>query len=149
MEVKAPSTNERRPCFIHARAEVSLAPLPSCIDRTGGGARFPALTAGGAIPDTADYQVMQEPEGLFVGTVNEDFAIESVPGDIFLLGNTAWRILRVDQGVDIDDARASVAAGVRRLLRDVAEGRALGDTTTLADPAVVQSLKDKYESQEG
>jgi ATP-dependent Lhr-like helicase len=62
------------------------------------GARLAAITSGGAIPDTADYQVIQEPEGLFVGTVNEDFAIESIPGDIFLLGNTAWKILRVEQG---------------------------------------------------
>ncbi len=61
------------------------------------GARLAAITSGGAIPDNADYQVVQEPESLFVGTVNEDFAIESVPGDIFLLGNTAWRILRVEQ----------------------------------------------------
>ncbi|MBI3933489.1 MAG: DEAD/DEAH box helicase [Acidobacteria bacterium] len=69
------------------------------------GARLAAITSGGAIPDTADYQVIQEPEGIFVGTVNEDFAIESVPGDIFLLGNTAWKILRVEQGtMRVEDA---------------------------------------------
>src|SRR6202007_2265744 len=48
------------------------------------GARLAAITSGGAIPDTADYQVLLEPEGIVVGTVNEDFAIESLPGDIFL-----------------------------------------------------------------
>ena len=70
------------------------------------GARLAAITSGGAIPDNADYQVMLEPEGLFVGTVNEDFAIESMPGDIFQLGNTAWRILRVETGVmRVEDAR--------------------------------------------
>jgi ATP-dependent helicase Lhr and Lhr-like helicase len=69
------------------------------------GARLAAITSGGAIPDTADYQVVQEPEGLVVGTVNEDFAVESLPGDIFLLGNTAWKILRVEQStMRVEDA---------------------------------------------
>ncbi|HWP85958.1 MAG TPA: ATP-dependent DNA helicase, partial [Terriglobia bacterium] len=69
------------------------------------GARLAAITSGGAIPDTADYQVIQEPEGVLVGTVNEDFAIESIPGDIFLLGNTAWKILRLEQGtLRVEDA---------------------------------------------
>jgi ATP-dependent Lhr-like helicase len=62
-------------------------------------ARLTALMSGGAIPDTADYQVRQEPEGTLVGTVNEDWAIESNGGDIFQLGNTSWRILRVEPGV--------------------------------------------------
>ncbi len=76
-------------------------------DRVRGrrGARLAAITSGGAIPDNADYQVLQEPEGLFIGTVNEDFAIESMAGDIFQLGNTAWRILRVETGVmRVEDA---------------------------------------------
>ncbi|MGH2811842.1 MAG: DEAD/DEAH box helicase, partial [Actinomycetota bacterium] len=62
------------------------------------GARLAAITSGGAIPDTADYDVIEEPEGNFVGKVNEDFAIESMAGDIFLLGNTSWRIRRVEAG---------------------------------------------------
>jgi len=62
-------------------------------------ARITAITAGGAIPDVADYRVLQEPEDTFVGTVNEDFAIESNAGDIFQLGNTSWRIVRVESGV--------------------------------------------------
>src|SRR5262249_58605458 len=56
------------------------------------GARLVAITSGGAIPDTADYQVIEEPQGLLVGTINEDFAVESMRGDIFLLGNRSWRI---------------------------------------------------------
>jgi ATP-dependent Lhr-like helicase len=70
------------------------------------GARLAALTAGGAIPDVADFRVVLEPEGTFVGTINEDFAIESVPGDIFQLGNTSWQILRIERGaVRVADAR--------------------------------------------
>ncbi|HTC23051.1 MAG TPA: DEAD/DEAH box helicase [Gemmatimonadales bacterium] len=70
------------------------------------GARLLAITSGGAIPDTADYRVVLEPEGTFLGTVNEDFAVESTAGDIFQLGNLSWRILRVQQGVvRVEDAR--------------------------------------------
>src|SRR5437879_10286161 len=60
------------------------------------GAQLVALTSGGAIPDNADYRVVLEPSETFIGTVNEDFAIESMAGDIFQLGNTSWRILRVN-----------------------------------------------------
>jgi ATP-dependent Lhr-like helicase len=63
------------------------------------GARIAALTSGGAIPDTADYRVVADPDDTFVGTVNEDWAIESSAGDIFLLGSTSWRIRRVEPGV--------------------------------------------------
>jgi ATP-dependent helicase Lhr and Lhr-like helicase len=70
------------------------------------GARLIAVTSGGAIPEIADYEVREEPGGGFVGTLNEDFAIESMAGDIFQLGNTSWRILRVEQGVvRVEDAR--------------------------------------------
>jgi ATP-dependent Lhr-like helicase len=62
-------------------------------------ARLTALQSGGAIPDAADYQVRMEPDGTLVGTVNEDWAIESNGGDIFQLGNTSWRILRVEPGI--------------------------------------------------
>src|SRR5881409_572468 len=54
------------------------------------GARLTALTSGGAIPDNADYRVVLEPSETFVGTVNEDFAVESLAGDIFQLGNASW-----------------------------------------------------------
>ena len=70
------------------------------------GARISALTSGGAIPDNADYDVIADPEDTFVGTVNEDFAIESLAGDIFLLGNTPWKIRRVESGrVRVEDAQ--------------------------------------------
>ncbi|NIS75948.1 MAG: DEAD/DEAH box helicase, partial [Deltaproteobacteria bacterium] len=73
--------------------------------RTRKGARLAAIVSGGTIPDSFDYDVVLEPTGTFIGTVNEDFAIESVPGDIFLLGNHSWRILKVNGGkVRVEDA---------------------------------------------
>jgi ATP-dependent Lhr-like helicase len=70
------------------------------------GARLTAITCGGAIPDNADYQVILEPSGIFVGTVHEDFAVESLSGDVFQLGNTSYRILRVEAGrVRVEDAK--------------------------------------------
>ena len=72
------------------------------------GARLTAITNGGAIPDTAQYQVIAEPEGTVVGTLDEDFAIESLAGDIFLLGTTSWRIRRVEPGrVRVEDAHGA------------------------------------------
>jgi len=62
------------------------------------GARLTALTNGGAIPDQFDYDVILQPEGLFIGTLNEDFAFESLAGDIFQLGNTSYRMLKIEQG---------------------------------------------------
>ena len=70
------------------------------------GAKLTAVTCGGAIPDNADYDVIAEPQGERVGSVNEDFAIESLPGNIFQLGNTSWRVLRVEaSGLRVEDAR--------------------------------------------
>ena len=63
------------------------------------GARLLALTSGGAIPEVADYRVVLDPEDLFIGTLNEDFAIESSAGDIFQLGTASWRVLQVAGGV--------------------------------------------------
>jgi ATP-dependent Lhr-like helicase len=71
-------------------------------------ARLAALTGGGAIPDTADYTVVLEPEATPIGTVHEDFAVEANVGDIFQLGNASWRVLKVEQGV----VRVADAAGV-------------------------------------
>src|SRR5438094_429028 len=70
------------------------------------GARLAALTSGGAIPDIGDYRVILDPTETFVGTVNEDFAIESMPGDIFQLGNTSYLISKVESGqVRVVDAQ--------------------------------------------
>src|SRR5205823_10299421 len=63
------------------------------------GARLAALTSGGAIPETGDYRVLMEPGDTFIGTVNEDFAIESMQGDVFLLGTHPWQIAQVSNGV--------------------------------------------------
>ncbi len=63
------------------------------------GARMAALTSGGAIPELGDYRVLAEPDEAVVGTVNEDWAIESMAGDVFLLGTTSWRIRRVEPGI--------------------------------------------------
>jgi ATP-dependent Lhr-like helicase len=72
------------------------------------GARLAAITSGGAIPDTANYAVVAEPEGTVVGSVDEDFAVESLAGDIILLGNTSWRIKGVEMGrVRVEDAHGA------------------------------------------
>ncbi|HEY9025604.1 MAG TPA: helicase-related protein, partial [Burkholderiaceae bacterium] len=70
------------------------------------GARMTALTSGGTIPETGDYTVLLEPQSERIGTVNEDFAVESLAGDVFQLGNTSYRILRVEPGrVRVEDAK--------------------------------------------
>src|SRR5947207_599075 len=69
------------------------------VQGTPKGSRMSAITNGGAVPEVVDYRVVLEPEGHFIGTLNEDFAIESLPGDVFQLGNTSWRILRIGNGV--------------------------------------------------
>ncbi|WP_439820163.1 DEAD/DEAH box helicase [Pseudomonas sp. HLG18] len=70
------------------------------------GARLTAVTSGGTIPDNADYSVLLEPQSLNIGSVNEDFAVESIAGDVFQLGNTSYRILRVETGkVRVEDAQ--------------------------------------------
>jgi len=72
------------------------------------GARMTALTSGGTIPESGDYTVVLEPQSDRIGTVNEDFAVESLAGDIFQLGNTSYRILRVEPGrVRVEDAKGA------------------------------------------
>lgn len=72
------------------------------------GARLAAVTSGGAIPDQADYKVTLQPSGTFIGTVDEDFAVESSPGDVFQLGNTSWKILKIERGnVMVEDAHGA------------------------------------------
>jgi ATP-dependent Lhr-like helicase len=114
------------------------------------GARLAAITSGGAIPDAANYAVVAEPDGTVVGSVDEDFAVESLAGDIMLLGNTSWRIKGIEAGkVRVEDAQgappnipfwrgeapsrtAELSAEVA-LLRHAIAARALSD-----DPAVSQ-----------
>ncbi|HEX4268399.1 MAG TPA: DEAD/DEAH box helicase, partial [Steroidobacteraceae bacterium] len=130
------------------------------------GARLTALTSGGTIPDTADYTVLLEPQSQPVGTINEDFAVESLQGDVFQLGNTSYRILRVEQGtVRVEDAHGQppsipfwlgeapgrtdeLSQGVSRLRSEVgirlgggldAAVRWLEDEVGIAGPAAVQT----------
>jgi ATP-dependent Lhr-like helicase len=70
--------------------------------------RLTSVTSGGTIPDSGDYAVLLEPQDMTVGSVNEDFAIESIAGDIFQLGNTSYRILRVEPGrLRVEDAQGA------------------------------------------
>ena len=103
------------------------------------GARLTAVTSGGTIPDTGDYNVLLEPQATIVGTVNEDFAIESLAGDVFQLGNHSYRILRVEMGrLRVEDAQGAppnipfwlgeapgrtdeLSTGVARLRTDIAK----------------------------
>jgi ATP-dependent Lhr-like helicase len=72
------------------------------------GSRMLAITSGGAIPEVADYKVVLEPDDTVVGTLNEDFAIESNAGDIFQLGNASWLITQVISGtVRVADAKGA------------------------------------------
>src|ERR1700736_3162148 len=73
------------------------------------GARLAAITSGGAIPENALYTVVAMPEGTVVGTLHEDFAVESLAGDVFLLGNTSWRVRRVQNSgsVLVEDAKGA------------------------------------------
>ncbi len=88
----------RRGAYIHRDAVHGML-------RSRKGARLTALLNGGAIPDQFDYDVILQPEGLFVGNLNEDFAFESLPGDIFQLGNNSYRMLKIEQGkVFVEDA---------------------------------------------
>ncbi|MGH7568827.1 MAG: DEAD/DEAH box helicase [Gemmatimonadales bacterium] len=131
------------------------------------GARLAAITSGGAIPDVGDYRVVLEPTETFVGTVNEDFAIESQAGDIFQLGNTSYRILKVESGqVRVADAKgqppsipfwvgeapsrtAELSEEVSRLRGEVAKRLSdaagavgwLSEATGLAEPAARQVVE--------
>ncbi len=88
----------RRSAYLHRDG------INRCL-RARKGARITALTCGGAIPDNADYQVILEPADIFIGTLHEDFAVESMPGDVFQLGNASYRIRRVESGrVRVEDA---------------------------------------------
>ena len=116
------------------------------------GARLAAVTSGGAIPEQAVFRVVAEPEGAFVGTVEEDFAVESYLGDIFLLGNTSWRIKSIRGGeLVVEDAHGAppnipfwlgeapgrtieLSSEVSRLRTELAE-RIGGDPHNVAEPA--------------
>ena len=109
------------------------------------GARSLAITSGGAIPEVADYRVLLDPGETFIGTLNEDFAIESAAGDIFQLGNSSWRVLQVTPGiVRVADAKGApptipfwlgeAPARSDELSRAVSDLRAEVDRLMAADP---------------
>ena len=101
------------------------------------GAALTAVTSGGTIPDNADYTVLLEPQAQVVGTLNEDFAIESLAGDVFQLGNTSYRILRVERGtVRVEDAKGIPPSMPFWL------GEAPGRTTELS--ASVSRLREEF-----
>lgn len=124
------------------------------------GARMTALTSGGTIPETGDYAVVLEPQAERIGSVNEDFAVESIAGDIFQLGNTSYRILRVEPGrVRVEDAQGvppnipfwlgeapgrsdELSFAVARLREDVAARLAEGGA-----PAAVDELSQRLSGQ--
>ena len=142
-------------------------------DRIGGvlrarrASRMVAIQNGGTIPELGDYRVIAEPGGTVVGTVNEDWAVESMAGDIFLLGATSWRIRRIESGVvRVEDARGApptipfwlgeapgrtieLSEEVGRLRREIAEGLGAPDALretlareTGADDSGAQQLID-------
>jgi ATP-dependent Lhr-like helicase len=110
------------------------------------GARLAVLTSGGAIAEVGDYRVVSEPEDTTVGSVNEDFAIESMAGDVFLLGTHSWRVQRVTPGemrvVDAHGANPTIPfwlgeapARTDELSEEVSELRcALGEILTGGEP---------------
>jgi len=105
------------------------------------GARLAAITSGGAIPDNANYRVVAEPEEVMVGTVDEDFAVESMAGDVFLLGTMSWRVRRVESGkVRVEDAHGA-APSVPFWL-----GEAPGRTRELSDE--VSFIRERVVVQE-
>ena len=113
------------------------------------GARIAAMTSGGAIPDTADYDVIVDPEEIFVGTVNEDFAVESLAGDVFLLGNTPWKIRRIASGrVRVEDAQGMTPSVPFWLGEAPGRTRELSQEITELREAVDQRLGDHSEAEE-
>ena len=125
------------------------------------GARLAAITSGGAIPDTANYAVIAEPDGTVVGSVDEDFAVESLAGDIILLGNTSWRIKGVETGkMRVEDAQgapptipfwrgeapartAELSAEVARLRADIDQRLGADQSLSAAVSPPVQWLKQE------
>ena len=112
------------------------------------GAGIAAMTSGGAIPDNADYDVIAEPEETFVGTVNEDFAIESLAGDVFLLGNTPWKIRRVESGrVRVEDAQGQSPTVPFWLGEAPGRTRELSDHVTALREGIATHLERPQEAE--
>jgi ATP-dependent Lhr-like helicase len=122
------------------------------------GARMLALTSGGAIPEVADYRMVLEPDDTFIGTLNEDFAIESMAGDVIQLGNMSWRVLQVGAGVmRVADAKGAppnipfwlgeapsrsdeLSRAVSQLRRDIEARLEPGASSAVPDPLADQAV---------
>jgi ATP-dependent Lhr-like helicase len=109
------------------------------------GARIAAITSGGAIPELADYRVVAEPEKIVVGSVDEDFAVESLAGDVFLLGNTSWRIIHV-RGGDVVVTDAHGAPPTIPFWRGEAPARTVELSAELSD--LRQEISDRVDRPE-
>lgn len=125
------------------------------------GARMLAITSGGAIPEVADYRVILDPGDTFIGALNEDFAIESMGGDVFQLGNASWKVLQVGLGiVRVADAKGAppnipfwlgeaparsdeLSRAVSDLRRDI-EIRLKADTTTATTATTINAETAEY-----
>ncbi|HXI59136.1 MAG TPA: DEAD/DEAH box helicase, partial [Polyangia bacterium] len=115
------------------------------------GARLGALTSGGAIPDNANYNVVLEPEGTLIGTLDEDFAIETLSGDVILLGNSSWRVRRVESGrVRVEDAAGApptipfwLGEGPARTRELSAEVAALREEATVSVPDDAPAARER------
>src|SRR3954465_11603825 len=111
------------------------------------GSRLLAITSGGAIPDNADYRVVLVPENTFIGSVNEDFAVESLQGDIFQLGNMSWRILQVASGVvRVEDAHGQPPSIPFWLGESPARSDELSAAVAELRRGVEQRLEDRVEA---
>ena len=124
------------------------------------GGRMTAVMSGGTIPDLADYSVILEPQAHPIGTVHEDFAVESLAGDVFQLGNASYRILKIEPGrLRVADAQGAapsnpfwlgeapgrsdeLSQAVSRLRAQVAE-RFDDDLATTAAPRSLRWLMDE------
>ena len=122
------------------------------------GARMTAVQSGGTIPETGDYTVLLEPDNTSIGTVNEDFAIESLAGDVFQLGNASYRILRVEPGrLRVEDAQGQppsipfwlgeapgrsdeLSLGVSRLREEIGSRLVLGEALANAEGELVPQV---------
>src|SRR5438309_5564941 len=114
------------------------------------GARLSAITNGGAIPDTSDYRVILEPSETFVGTLNEDFAIESLAGDIFQLGNTSYAIKRVGTGeVRVLEAIGQPASIPYRLGAEPGRSAELSLSVSRLRDEIARRLDETEDSMDG
>ncbi len=131
------------------------------------GARMLALTSGGAIPEVADYRMVLEPDDTFIGTLNEDFAIESMAGDVIQLGNMSWRVLQVGAGVmRVADAKGAppnipfwlgeapsrsdeLSSAVSRLRGDIERQLEAGASPQVPDGEIDRSVVDWLAAEVG